>query len=754
MESLISETEEQPNKIKKTINIKSQNSELDLSKRSHSDQICMSPKSLTKKTSSPGIDTPILQDPVEEFYEEISESPDRVEVWKKFLSEKFALEQYCYYEEYMKYKNEKDEEKKKLQGELLFSDFVSSNGKTSIGVSQTMVRRCKKYLESGSEKGFQLILQQSLLTIGDHFNEYKSTDYEKKNIHSVSSKKQEKKILFSKNFQQLITIEKEYKFFISFVEENYGKILIECYNSILENDPSKHSKIFKQFVDKNSSTPFTFNTELIDSITQKYNLKDKKWIDEMKESIEKILIFEYYPRFVNSDLWKNYISSYSTKNENTKFEEKYEILKVDKDLSSFSLKMEILSLKDQLTNSQFKAKKIGTSSNNAKEATISYLNKPRNDNLIHLNELLKEENPIYQETTLYIITNDVSVTLDKFLDDLKESEDVLSQIDLYDFMFQITSGVHSLHEKEISIDVGFLNEFNIYFSETFDKVFVDPGFYYDDTIEIPICYLKDHYGMDKKSSFQEDVFSLGILFFRLITNFSQIEIEDVYTIPERISSSPQPQAKKQRSFTIKSLSNLMSPKKTKSSAILSYKQNKRISNQYLMKFSDEMKNFEALYPKEFIELTLSMLDVPHKRPTTGEILKKLQEMKKLTDDSKSRSNENGTSLVKIQEGWNKKQKEIMGNDIYRQYLKEFLRTEFSVEGILFYEDVMKFKELKSSEKFKKAQQIISCYLSAKSKLQVNVNSKKIKHVSNELKNQIENQQEIKDSLFDDALGHI
>ena len=114
---------------------------------------------LTPKNSFNGIDLP-LQDPVEEFFEEISTEPQRVEIWKKFLSEKYALEQFCYYEDYIKYKNEKNEEEKKLKGDFLIEEYISLNGKTSIGVSENLIKRCKKYHDLGSDKGFQLVLRQ------------------------------------------------------------------------------------------------------------------------------------------------------------------------------------------------------------------------------------------------------------------------------------------------------------------------------------------------------------------------------------------------------------------------------------------------------------------------------------------------------------------------------------------------------------------------------------------------------------------
>ena len=71
----------------------------------------------------------------------------------------------------------------------------------------------------------------------------------------------------------------------------------------------------------------TYNNEILLPIQEKYQSKDKSWLDDLKKWTMKTLSIEVYPRFINSKLWKDYISSQFSNDENSNLNEKYEVFK-------------------------------------------------------------------------------------------------------------------------------------------------------------------------------------------------------------------------------------------------------------------------------------------------------------------------------------------------------------------------------------------------------------------------------------------
>ena len=130
-----------------------------------------------------------------------------------------------------------------------------------------------------------------------------------------SSNKEEKRrtVTISNSFPELIKNPKEFKIFISFCGQNLSTNLIECLCNILEYEKSKderlYSFIFENFVHIDSIQPFTFNTQIVESATEKFNSNDQSWIDNVKIWLCSTLNFELFPRFLNSKLWKEYKSS-------------------------------------------------------------------------------------------------------------------------------------------------------------------------------------------------------------------------------------------------------------------------------------------------------------------------------------------------------------------------------------------------------------------------------------------------------------
>ena len=97
---------------------------------------------------------------------------------------------------------------------------------------------------------------------------------------------------------------------------------------------------------------------------------------------------------------------------------------------------------------------------------------------------------------------------------------------------------------------------------------------------------------------------------------------------------------------------------------------------------------------------------------------------------------------------------ILKNDNYRQYFKEFLRTEYAVETLLFYEDQKIFSKLTSDqEKFWKVEEMCETYLYDTSPLEINIGGPSKVKFFKELE-EAKICGEIEDTIFDEIVKHI
>jgi hypothetical protein len=133
---------------------------------------------------------------------------------------------------------------------------------------------------------------------------------------------------------------------------------------------------------------------------------------------------------------------------------------------------------------------------------------------------------------------------------------------------------------------------------------------------------------------------------------------------------------------------------------------------------------------------------PKLRPDPVNLLyqfQKLNRFKKLIKD-------NTTSRFDFMDGV---QQNIIQNLEYRQFFKDHLRKEMSIEALLFFEDVQIFTELKSSQsRFMKAEEICLSYLEETSSLEINVSGKLKRNLAQEIKKSKESG-EISINIFDE-----
>ena len=108
------------------------------------------------------------------------------------------------------------------------------------------------------------------------------------------------------------------------------------------------------------------------------------------------------------------------------------------------------------------------------------------------------------------------------------------------------------------------------------------------------------------------------------------------------------------------------------------------------------------------------------RPSVSDLLNSVGIIKEKKKNSKLTKQIKKTRF----DGLSNNQKQLIQNDVYRQYFKEFLRTELAVESILFFEDIQLFNNLRTyQERIMKANEIIQAYLTDGSELEVNVSGR-------------------------------
>jgi hypothetical protein len=150
-----------------------------------------------------------------------------------------------------------------------------------------------------------------------------------------------------------------------------------------------------------------------------------------------------------------------------------------------------------------------------------------------------------------------------------------------------------------------------------------------------------------------------------------------------------------------------------------------------------------------LNIILQMIDEnPKDRPSLKDMR---DELKQIQKNLRRKRLKNSTDRYgKL----NDNQKMLIQNDTYRPFVKEYLRCEFSVETLLFFEDVQIFQKLQSDqERLHKATEICQSFLTGSSPLEINVSGKLKKELDDEL---LECRQsgDIELEIFDNCAKHV
>jgi hypothetical protein len=244
-------------------------------------------------------------------------------------------------------------------------------------------------------------------------------------------------------------------------------------------------------------------------------------------------------------------------------------------------------------------------------------------------------------------------------------------------MRQVLSVLEAYHKNSKHFGEGELTEDTIYLSSLYDKVFIDPGFY-NELSEIP-NYLQPP---EKEISEKSDIYMIGFLFVRMVSLLSSDKIQEFFNNTPKYSTQ----------------TNFLSP---------------RAGQQNLI---DEIKKLKTEYSSSTLNLILQMIEPnPKHRPELKDLIKEFN----LIYQKVSKELPRKESIRDIE--LDSERKQLLGDEIQRRYLKGFTRSEYTVECILFYEDVLLFSKLTTNqERYAKAIEICDSYLYSTSELEINV----------------------------------
>ena len=97
------------------------------------------------------------QETEEEF--ELFSSPKKLKLFEKYIIERQLTDQFQYYNLYLTFKKEKDDDLKEQLSKQLYQDFIDPSGINAITLYTNDLKKIKKFNEKKSSKGFELVFR-------------------------------------------------------------------------------------------------------------------------------------------------------------------------------------------------------------------------------------------------------------------------------------------------------------------------------------------------------------------------------------------------------------------------------------------------------------------------------------------------------------------------------------------------------------------------------------------------------------------
>jgi hypothetical protein len=287
---------------------------------------------------------------------EIFSKEKELEVFKRFVREKLMMEQFDFYQLFHKYTKEEDSKVKTKLATELYEKYINPKSESSFTFSNHVLKKITKYYNSENPRGFQIVYREIFEQLSTLFQSYTKVEYE------IKQQKKNSMASIPMNFQELIDSVEAFKLFSNFVSENFGANYIQCFHELLEFKKNKKEELIPNIIDsyckKDSQKICLFNPKTRSNIIDVKGKIQLDWFDTLYYHIYDILSYEYFTRFINSNIWRNYIKLNFKKEKDLKFDDLYKINQIEKQTSSLSEKVEILKVSNKLTSELFRAKRI------------------------------------------------------------------------------------------------------------------------------------------------------------------------------------------------------------------------------------------------------------------------------------------------------------------------------------------------------------------------------------------------------------
>eukprot|EP01080_Neovahlkampfia_damariscottae_P009077 gene9077-1172_t len=666
-------------------------------------------------------------------FKTILKNEEKKHEFKNYLEDDSTenLNKFYFLERYFEYKKltlPNDIKSKELD---IFTDFFKSDGDHYLKeLSVDLMKKVEtSYQIDSASVGLNLVYKEFYDTIHDIFKQYLVLSADS-DSHDGSP---------PKDFETLINRKDAKKLFKNFVIQHFGKNYIDCFGHLIEYKNKKTVELSKKLLqyclvssEKNIIFHPKIRAKIIDT-NQKFR---DNWYDLLFKFVFDILSNEYYPRFINSKSWKNYLNlNYSI--DKKLFEDVYIIKKIVKETESFFETTQILTVQNKLTNETFTGKRVffvATKNSNEKK----FLDFVEHKNILSFIEYFTNDSTNqFNKKATTIITTEIDKSLSSLLDEKCEK---FTNMEIVEYLKQMLWALQEFHKNLLNFKFGELTEENIYLS-IYNSILVDPGIYRkestcDDCIENAPIYLIPP---EKKISNKSDIFAIGMILFRLLSLWSAEETQRLFFVSNLISpksknssgtpdneliqkeeskrSSKTPRSRKSTDF----LMNSNSPQLNSSKRISSFfSLKKKKTFEYFENIKDLFSEYHInnIYEPDILQLIIQMVDPnPESRLNVNELLEKINRLKLNFDQNPKQRR--GSILEDVHYHW----KILIRDDTQRPYLKEFLRTEYSVETILFLEDCYCYKRLLTEqERFDKADEMCQSYIHEKSTLEVNISA--------------------------------
>jgi hypothetical protein len=219
--------------------------------------------------------------------------------------------------------------------------------------------------------------------------------------------------------------------FKHFVSESYGKNYIECFVELLsipkeevyKNDSAlkriKYQKLIDRYCKVSSPHMIIFDPAIRGKILVKDEKISPDWYNQLYKVVYEVLSEEFYPRFINTIIWKEFLKLHSQMKIDHKFDDIYSVEEI--------LTMNMMLVRNKSTYESFIARKFIDSKENIKIKSEACLEEQvPHDNIIKLVDSFNEEIDSEMDC-LTLVTTEVNQNLEEYVRESSKLVELVSE---------------------------------------------------------------------------------------------------------------------------------------------------------------------------------------------------------------------------------------------------------------------------------------------------------------------------------------